>query len=71
MVALELGQPVDDRLPLQRGEPAQLHVEDRLRLDLVDVEELHQAVARLVDVGLRRISAMTSSSASSALTRPR
>ena len=35
----------------QGGEPAQLHVEDRVGLHLVDVEQLDQAVAGLVDVG--------------------
>ena len=69
---LDLGQLVDDLLPLQRGQPAQLHVEDRGRLDLVDVEQLHQALASPPRrVGERRIRAMTSSSMSSALTRPR
>ena len=51
MIALELGQPVDDLLALEGGQPAQLHVEDGLGLDLVDLEQLHQAGARLVDVG--------------------
>ena len=68
---LELGQVVDDRLALQGGQPAQLHVEDRLRLDLVDLEQLHQALRASSTSGERRISAITSSSASSALTRPR
>ena len=40
---------VDDLLALQGGEAAQLHVEDRGGLHLVDVEQRHQAVARLVD----------------------
>ena len=48
---LELGQPVDDLLPLEGREPAQLHVEDRAGLDLVDLEQRHQALAGLVDVG--------------------
>ena len=52
-LALDLGQLVDDLLPLQGGEPAQLHVQDGVRLDLVDVEQLHQAGARDVD-GRRR-----------------
>jgi hypothetical protein len=54
-------------LALQRGEPAQLQVEDLVGLDLVDVEQLHQAVARLV--GRRRAAdqAITASSWSSAL----
>ena len=51
IVALELGQPVDDLLALERGQPAQLHVEDRVGLELVDLEQLHQAAAGLVDVG--------------------
>ena len=48
---LELGQVVDDLLALEGGQPAQLHVEDRGGLDLVDLEQLHQAGAGLVDVG--------------------
>ena len=48
---LEVGEAVDDRLALQGREPAQLQVEDRLRLDLVDLEELHQARPRVLDVG--------------------
>ena len=42
-LGLDLGQVVDDALALQGGQPAQLHVEDRLGLDLVDVEQLDQA----------------------------
>ena len=42
-----LGQLVDDLLPLQAGQPLELHVEDRLRLDLAEAEGRHQAVARL------------------------
>ena len=34
---------VDDPLPFEGGEPAQLHVEDGRRLHLVDIEQLHQA----------------------------
>jgi hypothetical protein len=40
---------VDDLLTLEGGEAAQLHREDRVGLDLVDVEQLHEALARLVD----------------------
>ena len=69
---LELGELVDDLLPLQGREPAQLHVEDRGRLELVDVEQRHQALrGPRRRPGCARISAMTSSSVSSALTRPR
>ena len=50
-LGLELGGLVEDLLALERGEAAQLQVEDRVGLDLVDVEQLHQARARLVDVG--------------------
>ena len=59
-------------LPLQRRKAPQLHVEDRLGLDVVDVEQLDQAGAGNVD-GLAdaRIRAMTSSRASKALTSPR
>lgn len=52
-LGLDLGQVVDDALPLQGGQPAQLHVQDRLGLDLVDVEQLDQALPRDVD-GFRR-----------------
>ena len=52
-LGLDLGQVVDDALAFQGGQPAQLHVEDRLGLDLVDVEQLDQALAGDVD-GLRR-----------------
>ena len=52
-LGLDLGQIVDDALALQCSQPAQLHVQDRLRLDFVDVEQLDQALARVVD-GLRR-----------------
>ena len=48
---LELGVALEDLLALQRGQPAQLQVEDRVRLELVDVEQLHQAGAGLVRVG--------------------
>ena len=42
---------VDDLLALQGRQPAQLHVEDRRRLDLVDLEQVHQAGASVVDRG--------------------
>src|SRR4051794_6585890 len=42
-LALDLGQLVDDLLALQRREAPELHVEDRLGLDLVDVEQVDQA----------------------------
>ena len=48
----QLGQLVEDLLPLQAGQPLELHVEDRLRLDLRQAELRHQAVARFGD-GLR------------------
>ncbi len=44
-LALALGQLVHDALALEGGEPAQLHVEDRDGLDLVDVEQLHELAA--------------------------
>ena len=50
-LGLELGVVVEDLLTLQRGEPTQLHVEDRVGLKLVDVEHLHEADPRLVRVG--------------------
>ena len=40
---------VDDLLTLERREAAQLHREDRVGLDVVDVEERLESVARLVD----------------------
>ena len=46
---LDLGQLVDDLLALQRGQPPQLHVQDRVGLDLVDVEQLDQALAGVLD----------------------
>ena len=71
-LGLDLGQVVDDPLALQGGQPAQLHVEDGLGLDLVDVEQLDQALrGRCRRSREARIRAITSSSASSALTRPR
>ena len=68
---LERGQLVDDALALERGQAPQLQVEDRAGLLLVDVEQRHQAVRASSADGELRISAMTSSSASSALTKPR
>ncbi len=47
----ELVVLVDDPLPLQGGEAAQLHLEDGAGLDLVDVEEFHEAVAGDLDRG--------------------
>ena len=49
----DLGQVVDDALSFQCRQPAQLHVEDGLRLNLVDVEQFDQAGPCDVD-GLRR-----------------
>ena len=43
----QLGQLVEDLLPLEAGQPLELHVEDRLRLDLRQAELRHQPVARL------------------------
>ena len=48
----QLGELVENLLPLEAGQPLQLHVEDRLRLDLRQAELRHQALARLGD-GLR------------------
>ena len=42
---------VDQRLPLKGGQLAQLHVEDGTRLDLVDLEQAHEADLR----GRRRL----------------
>ncbi len=49
---LDLGQLVDDLLPLEGREPSQLHREDGVGLDLVDVEQVDQSGAGDVD-GLR------------------
>src|SRR5690606_23153709 len=46
---LELGQLVEDLLTLERGEPTQLHVQDRGGLELVDLEQLHQTLSCLLD----------------------
>ena len=45
----QLGELVENLLPLEAGQPLELHVEDRLRLDLRQAELRHQAVARLAD----------------------
>ena len=47
IVVEQLGELVEDLLPLESGEPLQLHVEDRLRLNLREAELGHQPVARL------------------------
>src|SRR4029077_7926712 len=46
----EVGVLLLDLLPLERGEGAEPEVEDRLRLDLRELELLHQARASRVDV---------------------
>ena len=48
---LQVGVLVLDALALEPGERAQAQVEDRLRLDLGELEALHQPRARLVGVG--------------------
>src|SRR6185437_15719771 len=48
---LDLGQLVEDLLPLQPGEAVQLQVEDRLRLLFAERELLHQPLARLLRAG--------------------
>ena len=50
----DLAVLVLDLLPLQAGEPLEPHVEDRLRLDLRELELLHQPVPGRFDV-LRRL----------------
>ena len=57
----QLGELVENLLPLQAGQPLQLHVEDRLRLDLRQAELRHQPVARLGTVFEPRISVITAS----------
>ena len=44
---LDLLQLVDDLLPLEAGEPLELHLEDRVGLDLAEAEAAHEAGARL------------------------
>ena len=44
----QLGQLVEDLLPLEAGQALQLHVENRLRLDLRQREARHQPVARFL-----------------------
>ena len=61
---------VDDLLALERGQPAQLHVEDRVGLDLVDLEG-SISPAGVVDLGRPADQRDHPSSWSSALTRPR
>ena len=48
---LQLRVPVLDLLTLQGGQAAQLHVEDRLGLGLVDAQQLHEPVAGLLHGG--------------------
>ena len=43
----QLGQLVENLLPLEAGEALELHVENGLRLDLREAELGHQAAARL------------------------
>ena len=50
-LALLLVELVEDALALQGGKPAQLHVEDRNGLQLVDVEQRHQIAARGLRAG--------------------
>src|SRR6516164_8098135 len=45
----DLGQVIDDPLALEGRQAAQLHVQDGLRLDVVDVKELDQSGAGDVD----------------------
>src|SRR5439155_10096079 len=45
-LGFDLGQVVDDALALQGGQPAQLHIQDRLRLYFVDVQQVDQAGPR-------------------------
>ena len=46
---LDLRQLVDDLLPFQSSEPAQLHRQDGVGLDLVHVEQLDQTGTRQID----------------------
>ena len=53
----QLGQLVEDLLPLQAGQALQLHVEDGLRLHLAEAELRDQAALGLERVAWRRGSA--------------
>ena len=46
----QLRELVENLLPLEAGQALQLHVEDRLRLDLRQAELRHQALARLAGI---------------------
>ena len=46
IVFISSSELVEDLLALEAGQPLQLHVEDRLRLELRQLELRHQAVAR-------------------------
>ena len=47
----QFGVLVQNLLTFQSGQAAQLQSQDRVGLDLVDIEQLHQAASRLVDRG--------------------
>ena len=47
MSFMQLGELVEDLLPLEAGQPLQLHVENRLRLNLAEAELRDQSGARL------------------------
>ena len=47
----QLVELIDDLLVLEGGETAQLHVEDRGRLDLIDLEQRHEAGPCVIDRG--------------------
>ena len=51
MTSSSSARPIDDLLALEGGQSTQLHVEDGVGLDLVDLEQRHQPLAGVVDLG--------------------
>ena len=45
----DFGQVLDDPLALQRGQPTQLHIQNRLGLNIVDLEQFDQSGTGHVD----------------------
>ena len=58
----QLRQLVEDLLPLEAGQPLELHLEDGLRLELREAEGRHQPVARFAWSPCSRESALITSS---------
>ena len=64
----QLGELVDDLLALEAGQPLQLQLEDLAGLDLAEAEARDEAGVRLVGLAAARMSAITSSRWSRAIT---